>query len=317
MPSKSAKGCEWSWGLSREQWLELRHQDVTSTEVSAIFGGSPYLSMFELYHQKIADEPTMIEENERMKWGKMLEPIIAEGVAKERSIQIKALEGCYARDPEARMGASFDYAILSEANPGKSEGILEIKNVDGLVFRNKWEDGDPPPHIEMQVQYQLEITGMRYALLAALVGGNHLHVVRIDRNTEMGSAMRTAVARFWEMVDAKNEPEPVYEQDAQRIIDMLVSVKEGLEVNLTTNLEATGLAQEYAEARDAEKEADQKKKVAKAKLLELLGPAQTAYLNGYKVKCKQVEPFEGIAAKPGELVGKRRGYRTFNLNETS
>ena len=36
---------------NQHQWLTERAKDVTSTEVSALFGLSAYLSEFELFHQ--------------------------------------------------------------------------------------------------------------------------------------------------------------------------------------------------------------------------------------------------------------------------
>ncbi len=50
----------------------MRVQDITSSEISALFGLSPYKTAFELYHEKRAGEVMRIEENTRMKWGKRL-----------------------------------------------------------------------------------------------------------------------------------------------------------------------------------------------------------------------------------------------------
>ena len=37
---------------SEQAWLQQRAKDVTSTEVSALFGLSPYMTEFELWHRK-------------------------------------------------------------------------------------------------------------------------------------------------------------------------------------------------------------------------------------------------------------------------
>ena len=37
---------------SKQDWLKARTEDITSTEVSALFGISPYTTAFELWHRK-------------------------------------------------------------------------------------------------------------------------------------------------------------------------------------------------------------------------------------------------------------------------
>lgn len=54
---------------SREQWLAARAKDITSTEIAALYGLSPYITEFELFHNKRDGVRTQITENERMTWG--------------------------------------------------------------------------------------------------------------------------------------------------------------------------------------------------------------------------------------------------------
>ena len=51
----------------RDQWLAERVKDVTSTEVSALYGLNPYKSEFELFHEKRDGQIVQIQQNERMK----------------------------------------------------------------------------------------------------------------------------------------------------------------------------------------------------------------------------------------------------------
>ena len=55
---------------SEEEWLKLRTLDVTSTESPALFGLSPYMTKFELWHRKKSGEVYTIKDNERMFWGR-------------------------------------------------------------------------------------------------------------------------------------------------------------------------------------------------------------------------------------------------------
>ena len=94
-----------------------------------------------------------------MAWGRRLEDSIAREFAERNKFKVESFD-VYMRNPETRMGSSFDYKITSEKEPM----ILEIKNVDSLQYRSKWIEHDEytidtPVHIGLQLQHQLEITG--------------------------------------------------------------------------------------------------------------------------------------------------------------
>src|SRR3990172_11795006 len=110
------------------EWLSLRMKDITSTEISALFGISPYSTEFELWHRKKNKLYVDFEETERMTWGLRLQNAIAKGIAEDQGWKVRRMNE-YIRIPELRIGASFDFSI-----EGKDiePGILEIKNVDSL-----------------------------------------------------------------------------------------------------------------------------------------------------------------------------------------
>ncbi|MCK5561232.1 MAG: YqaJ viral recombinase family protein, partial [Thermoplasmata archaeon] len=152
---------------NEKEWLELRTQDITSTEIGALFGISPYVTEYELWHRKKNQTIVDFEENERMKWGTLLQDSIAAGIAEEQGWQIRRMDE-YIRGSELRLGSSFDFSIEpDEAN--KDKALLEIKNVDSLIFKQQWlkneETGklEAPLHIEIQVQHQLLVSGRQYA----------------------------------------------------------------------------------------------------------------------------------------------------------
>ena len=100
----------------KQSWLEARLQDITSTEVSALFGISPYLTEFELWYQKKEKTIVELQENERMKWGTLLQDSIAQGIAEEQGWKIRRMDE-YIREDELRAGSSFDFCIV--IHPGE------------------------------------------------------------------------------------------------------------------------------------------------------------------------------------------------------
>src|SRR3990167_4888783 len=183
---------------SKGEWLELRTKDITSTEIGALFGFSPYLTAFELWHRKKEGLVVSIDENERMKWGTRLQDSIANGIAQDNVWKVRRMDE-YIRIPSLKIGSSFDFSIECETN-----GLLEIKNVDSLAFKDGWlVDGDnieAPPHIELQGQHQLLVSGRQYAYIGALVGGNTVKLIRRQVDEAIHAKIKTAAADFWKSI---------------------------------------------------------------------------------------------------------------------
>ncbi len=107
-------------------WLEMRAQDITSTEISALFGISPYMTLFETWHRHKGNIVSSFEENERSTWGLRLQDSIAKGIAEDEGWKIRRMDE-YMRNEKLRAGSSFDFDI-------NGKELLEIKNVDGRVI---------------------------------------------------------------------------------------------------------------------------------------------------------------------------------------
>lgn len=279
------------------EWLAMRTKDLTSTEAAALFGASPYATEYELHHVKSGTLEKSFEANERMKWGNRLESAIALGIAEDYGLIVEPFK-CYMRIPEIRMGSSFDFKIVGIVEDFDGDecardmfrqhgpGIMEVKNVDGLQFRRNWiEDGaeiEAPPHIEFQVQHQLETAGLGWSLIAPLVGGNTPKVVIRERDTELGALIREKVAHFWARIDAGIAPEPDFAKDADTVSKLYVD-NDGSSIDLTDNPRVAELCREYKDAAAHEKDAALRKKAAKAELLTIIEAAKSVRTEGYKI----------------------------------
>ena len=172
-----------------QEWLNKRTNYVSSTEACSLFGLGKYMSELELYHLKSSKEFSPFEENIRMKAGRHLESGIASLFSEILGCDVKPFKD-YAYCDDSRMGSSFDFEITS----GQYEGwILEIKNVDWIVYKNDWSESEAPDHIEVQVQHQLELTKRHGAIIGVLVGGNDPKYIVRERNEAMGAAIRNRI----------------------------------------------------------------------------------------------------------------------------
>lgn len=200
--------------MKKDKWLRLRAKNINSTEVSALFGMSPYQSYFSLYQEKLSGEAKEIEVNERMWWGSWLQDAIATGIAKEHGLKIRRFHD-YLSIPENKIGSSFDYLVITRKYKGF---LLEIKNVDAFQFRLGWGEDIVPPHIELQVQHQLLVSKRPGALIGVLSGGNQTHTYTRYPNKAIQEKILSAVEEFWCRIRECREPEPDYERDLELII---------------------------------------------------------------------------------------------------
>lgn len=258
---------------NHEHWLELRKQDITSTAVAALFGLSPYLTHFELWHQVRGNYESDFNENERVKWGNRLEPAIAEGIAEDQGWVVRPFKD-YMRIPSLKIGSSFDYLIDM---PEKPKAILEIKNVDSLVFKDKWviENGvvfEAPAHIELQAQVQTLVSGIDDAYIGALVGGNNVQLLKRQSVTEIHGEIIKRVSDFWESIEKGIEPNPNFEQDADFISKLYGYTEPGSIIEADEDIVRACHA--YKEASDLEKKAKKAKNAAKAEILTMMKSAE-------------------------------------------
>ena len=297
-------------------WLAARQQDVTSTESAALFGMSPYVTAFELWHRKRSGTAPEFKVNSRMAWGNRLEAAIAHGIAEEQGWEIRPMKE-YMRDPDARMGSSFDFVITSLGEPVH----LEIKNVDYLAFRDGWiehEDGsiEAPEHIEMQVQHQMAVSGFPRAFIGAFIGGNRSVVIERERDEDVIRAIRAKVAEFWRTVDAGVEPSPVMPEDAAAMIRLHQYAEPGKILDASSDEEIASLVEAYRTAQIAKKNAEEDAEVAKARLLAAIGDAEKVLLPGYTVSASMIADTPPTLITPemvGTSYGGRKGYRNLRI----
>lgn len=301
---------------TEDAWLAQRTRDVTSTESAALFGMSPYVTAFDLWHRKRSGNVPEFKSNDRMKWGNRLEAAIAHGIAEEQGWEIRPMKE-YMRDPDARMGSSFDFVITNLGEPVH----LEIKNVDYLAFRDGWiehDDGsmEAPEHIEMQVQHQMAVSGFKRAYIGAFVGGNRGVVIERERDEDVIKAIRAKVAEFWRTVDAGQEPDPVMPDDAEVVIRLNQRVAEGKTLDATDNTELESLMSAYRQTSEAASDYETACNVLKAQILRKIGDAEKVKTSGFNMSAGMIAdtpPTLITADMVGQTYGGRKGYRNLRI----
>jgi putative phage-type endonuclease len=310
---------------SEEHWLSLRREDITSTEAAALFGMSPYLTAYELYHVKQGRMPNVFEENDRIQAGRHLEPAIASLVAERYGVVVEPFK-TYARN-EHRAGSSFDYRIVGVTSGTVDDnclrtmfenygvGILELKNVDSLAFKRTWQDDETPGHIEIQLQHQLELARHAWGAIVALVGGHTTQPYIRERQPDVGAAIMGAIRDFWRSVKSGEAPPVIYPDDAEVVI-ALHQHSDGSIHDAREDDDLADLLIEYDTLGKQAKEIDTRRDVIKATVLERVGDAGKILWAGGTVSLTQTKDSPGTLVTPdmvGTHVGGRSGYRMLRV----
>lgn len=304
------------------QWLELRRKDITSTGISALFGLSPYVTEFELYHAHKSGVVVPFKENQRTKAGKAVEYYAAQVAADKLSethgpvASVNHLN-IYASIPGERFGSSFDYEVVFEDGHAV---LLEIKGVDFFQHKEKWLDGEAPEHIEIQLQHQLEVID-RYevGVIAAFTGiyPDNCHLYERPRDRDMGKALRARAAKFWQDVEAGNEPSADFTRDGSVITELFRGARGG-ELDKTTDSEFEALLARYLREKNEAKQFDKLAKATQAEIHLLLGEAVGAYTERYKVAASFTKDYAGKLVTEdmvGSYIGGRKGYRQCRVKD--
>lgn len=299
---------------SEDDWLALRVNDLTSTDIAGIFGLSPYATPFEIWHRKKSAERNEIADNPRMKWGRRLESVVAAGIAEDQGWAIRPMKE-YIRIPELRIGSSFDFRVQAGTDANGSmidtdlDPILEIKTVDFLAFRDGWtiDDGfiEAPPHIEIQVQHQMLVSGLRRAYIGVMVGGNRIEVIERQADDQVHANILHRSAEFWQSIDDGRAPDPVMPDDAEAVIRMNQFAEPGKLFDARGNAEIATLLQDYHRLRREAGDLTELADVRKAELLTLIGDAEKVISDVGTVSA-------GIVG-PARIEYDRAAYRLFRF----
>lgn len=187
----------------RDAWLAERRSGIGASECAAAMGISPYEgdTPLNLYLRKIgALGPT--PDNEAMKMGRLLEPIVAELYMERHDCSFSG-EQVFLRSNEH----SFMLATLDRV---RSDGrIVELKTAGGRSHEDWGPDGtdEVPVNYAAQVQHQMLVAETDTADLAVLIGGQQFRTYTLHRNERQIAEIVRREAIFWEHVETRTPPE--------------------------------------------------------------------------------------------------------------
>lgn len=186
-----------------DQWHAIRQTGIGGSDIAAICGLNPYTSPLEIWLKKAGtpvprrDDPVL---SEAALMGHALEPVIA--------TRFTAITGLIAHsNPGTLRHPSIPWALVNldryTEEDGK-HGALELKSRSSYALQ-EWQ-AEVPVDVQVQVQWQLLVSGWDFAYTACLVGGQRTIVHRIDRDQALIDDLLTIGEEFWGWVENGQQP---------------------------------------------------------------------------------------------------------------
>jgi len=186
-----------------EEWHAARAQGLGGTDISAVAGLNPWRTPFDVYCEKRGLTERQ-PENEAMKMGKRLEPVVLDLYEEATGYQTEP--GLFTVHPSLPWACGTPDALtLAPEGP-----LVEIKTA-GARQASRW--GEPgtdqiPDHYLLQVQWYLTLTKRQAADIAVLLGGQEFRLYHLAHNQALEDRLLEIGEKFWkENVLAGNPPE--------------------------------------------------------------------------------------------------------------
>lgn len=285
--------------IDTPEWHETRNQFIGASEVGALFGCSPFLTKFQMWHLKKGNVVAPKLEGERLTWGTRLESIIANGIAEDNGMTINFVGYRQTHPSIPGMAATLDFEILdSEA---KTPGCFEIKNKDRSVFYDSWMQEDKtieaPLDIELQLQHQMMVTGYEFGALGVLVGGNESYLIRRDPHEKVQKAIQERIEQFWETIEKNIEPEPTSHKDLKFAASLYARPEGGKEIDLSGDIDFANLLLSLETLRGSKTETQKILELTQAKIMNRIKDAEMVFC-GDKTLTAKLTNRKGFTVEP-------------------
>jgi len=268
-----------------EGWLKARTRGIGGSDVGAICGVSPFTSARQIYLNKTGQFQDALKPNdaakERMHFGHMLEPIVADEYSQRTGNKVIAVNATLVHKDHPWALANVDRLIVDD--DGRPVGILECKTTSEYM-NEEWESGEILMSYIYQLNWYLWILGLEKGAFACLVGGNKFYYYDVFRNDELlENTIIPAAEKFWfDNVLALKEPE-MQATDTDFANSIYSTVVKNSEITLPDD-ETNELARTVFDCKAKIKELEKIISEAQNRLKDRLQDNEIGYTKDYTIK---------------------------------
>lgn len=195
----------------RAAWLIERRSGIGGSDSAAAVGLSKWKTPLELFLDKRGELETA--ENEPMRWGNLLEPVVRQEAADRLGLTIE-VPNRIIRHPTVHFAiATVDGIGFRPHGPKRMYEGKTARTADG------W--GEPgsaeiPQDYFFQCQHGMFVTRLEVTDVAVLIGGSDFRLYEVPADREFQQMLIEQEREFWAMVQSNTPPEPVNAEDVKR-----------------------------------------------------------------------------------------------------
>lgn len=256
--------------VTSADWLERRRALITATDIPAILGLSPYRSEGDVARDKLGLAPES-PPSVPMRVGSALEPLVAALWSEATGRPVERWGELVVSEAIPWAGATPDYR--------SGDCIVECK----ASTARRWSDG-LPQDVEAQVRWQLGVTGLAKAEVAALVGYD-LRIYPVEHDPALFGQLVIVADDFRRRLEAGG---PFAETAAS--IDRAHPVAADIEFVPDATFE--GWAQALLDARRRAEEIASQIEALETRIKQAMGPASLARGDGWRITWRNVRDRE-------------------------
>lgn len=265
-----------------------RPRGIGGSDAAAALGLNPYESPVGLWLRLTGREEPR-DENEAMGWGKRLQPLLAQAVEEHGySVMPAPTDSFVSADHPFMFGTLDGFAAEQRKNSygvdginvtteWSERGVLELKTA-GTYSAKHWDNDEIPLAYQAQCLHYMAVTGLSYAVVGCLIGGQRFVVRRMERDDRAIAILTERESEFWQYVQADTPPPPEWATAA----DLAKMFPDSTEAIVTLD-DAPDLVEQLRAARAAVEVAKAEQEKAEAAVKARMGEAGTATLHGGKV----------------------------------
>jgi putative phage-type endonuclease len=280
---------------SRGDWLAMRRQDVTASEIAALFGAHPYKTALQVYAEKMGPDRSG-GDNAAMRRGRILEPGCIVALQEVRPDWKIHKADHYLRLEDHRIGATPDYFrhLKPHETPNGlgTREIIECKTVSPEKWA-EWQGGVPLAY-QLQVVVQCKLAACKRGWIALLVDNRAKDFELFEVPAHQGAWLKIIekVSEFWDAVEAGALPNPDYSRDREALKTLLPPVAGKGLLDWSADNYTPELLAERERLADQVKTGKARIDAIDAELIAKLNGAEGATLPGWKISNKLQERAE-------------------------
>lgn len=285
--------------MGRPEWLAARRQGIGGSDAPAVAGLDRWKGgALAVYLDKV--EGLEDDAGEPARWGTLLEPIVADEFSRRSGIETIPAPYLLASTERPYQIANLDRLARERGEDGVYEG-----KVTTVYLADEWANDQVPDRAMVQTLHYLSVTGLSFAYVACLIGGQRLEWRRVARDDEAIGHLDAIEAEFWQRVIDRRPPPP----DGSPATGDLLARLYDVEVDKIAVLppEVLDLLGQRAAAKADVKAAERRAAEAENRVKALLGDAELGVLDGDVVCTWREIPEAPVAATV------RKAHRRFHV----